>query len=168
MGCSKVELTLTREDMTLAKQQALDRASAAKVTKAVGAKRGTYSDHEIELTGIIAELALCRYFGVDPDLTVYTKRGDGGADMVTKGGTTANIKATKYFKSPYLLVRDYDDKYDVYILCSVDTRTGKVKVWGYADKDLVLSYKPRSFTRGAIKSRCVPCSKLNSMDALDK
>lgn len=155
---------LTQEEIDLVYRSAEERAKAGKVIKSEGAKRGTYQDIEIEQIGIAAEIAVCKYYDVEPDLSITSVRKDAGAD-ITLNGQTANIKATKYFyqNDPYLLVKPSDLKYDAYILCTVELDEGLVDIKGWYSKDQLAEVPPENFKGGNRKVRAVRSSALNQI-----
>jgi hypothetical protein len=146
--------------MSLISRHARERANAGDVITADGSKRGTYSSLEIEKVGIMGEIAVARFYGTDPDLEVYKERKEGAEDLV-RNGQTANIKSTKYFNRPSLLVADYDNRYDIYLLCSVNLFSGYARLQGYATREEIRSKPRERFREGSRMSKVVPYEELH-------
>ncbi len=140
-------VSFSSADVTTAMSIANARAKAGAVNEAEGVRNGTYDALEIELVGIMGEMAAAHFYGVDaPCLEVRSKRSSKEPDIVV-GGWGANIKATKYSRNakPSLLVKESDTKQDAYILVSVNTQEGTCDLLGFVTRDQLLQKKPVAF-----------------------
>lgn len=83
---------------------------------------------EAKAMGFLAEIAACRFYGVEWTPEVGA---DAGYD-IKMGEWTANVKATPYFDDPWLRVMDkLNDSADVYILAAVNMSSAIVKMVGW-------------------------------------
>lgn len=159
------EVVFDKAEKMLAIATARARADAAPVTEAAGVRRGTYSPYDIELTGTIGEIAVARFYDVEPDLEIYRERKEAGADLTVKG-VTVNVKATivQPVRRPKLLVRHYDTRYDAYLLCCVRWLSPScgATVVGWAPRVLVESKVPGFFADRKVKTRIVEYGELSS------
>lgn len=155
------DVVLCANDLQLALNIATARADASEVTEAAGVRQGTYTPLEIELVGAMSEIAAAFYYDVEPDLVIARNRSEPGAD-ITVDGWTCNIKATTWSPSskPHLLVRDYDNKYDIYLLACVGLERPHVRLIGYATRKMVQSKEPEIFRDSKLKTRIIRYEEL--------
>lgn len=116
-----------------------------------------------EAQGVFGEFAVAKYFGVDPDTTVYPDRDGPEADLVVDG-TTIGIKATPCWVKPHLIVQPYDTNNDRYVLVSVNTLTGHCGIRGWIFGYDLRSYPKKPFKPGSRPSRNAPEEDLTPIE----
>jgi len=120
------DIILNREDIREAVEIAHGRnapKAAAGIKPAFVGSTSTYDGH---ITGVLAELATAKYYGVEIDKSFYANRGDGHQPDIQFNGWGIEIKSTQY--NPPILkfnqLRDFNS--DVALLCYVDRQQMKV------------------------------------------
>lgn len=147
-----MNIQLTEQQVQEARELAWNRLNATVSTKAEGAKRGTYTDFEIDFIGVLSEMAVCQLYGVEMDKDVYEYRTDAGVDFEYKG-YTVQLKSTKYFNKPHLLVKPEDTYHDIYMLACANMETGLVSLRGYITRAMLLKREPTIFKSRTHKVR---------------
>ncbi len=107
-------ITLSENDQILVKDIADKRTQAAKEA-GIHKNWGSVSAHDIDLEGFGAEVAFCRIFKLEPDLTIGARKG--GCDTISKKGKKIDVKWTGNLDNG-LLVKTSKAKgeSDVYVL----------------------------------------------------
>lgn len=85
-------VTLNREEAKVASSLAKLRWQKCQDRSANERKRGPQSDEVTDLNGVLAEIALAKYFNLWPH-EAFTA---GGADLRLPGGVTLDVKGTEY------------------------------------------------------------------------
>lgn len=87
----------------------------------------------IFVNGLVAEIAVCKYFNVCPDLSFEPRAG--GADCLING-KRVDVKSTKPGQScVYIPEWKAKSEIDRYVYCYVDFRTVEILGW-FARKDI--------------------------------
>ena len=161
-----VPVALTRPDLELAIEVALARMDAGAIRQAEGVTRKKLSDFEIEYMGMMAEIAACRFYGVQPYTTIHKRRADGGADLTVEG-RTVDVKSSHAPpddydpKKPHLLVANPRVPYDTYLLVYAKPGEPIVMLIGQATREEVLAKPYERFLDGAnLMCRAVPRNEL--------
>lgn len=155
-----ITVHLSHQDIGLAIAVAAERAKAGEVRWEDSPSGLT--PEQVELMGMLGEIAAARYYGIEPYTKIERCRADGGADLRV-GNYTADVKATTVPpnphnpKQPHLLVQAEGVPYDAYILAHVSEplEQGVVHLLGYATRTMVLQYPYQPF-RFRRKVRAVP------------
>jgi hypothetical protein len=88
---------------------------------------------QIGVDGLVAEIAVCKYFNVYPDLSFEPRAG--GADCIIKG-RRVDVKSTKPGRDRvYIPDWKANNPIDRYIYCYVDFRSVEILGW-FAPKDI--------------------------------
>jgi len=121
---------LSDSELAVATMLALARRSAARGHGVVDRQIGKQDPYEIELDGLLAEIAFAKQFNYYPELTVGPR--SGGEDFKTRDGKTVDIKATRHLNGRLLATLKKDqDPCDIYVLAIIEpVRT--VNLVGYA------------------------------------
>lgn len=135
------------------KQDVLDLAKQRnKKEKRFGGK--TYNDtmtaQDSHNMGLMAEMAVSVYLGVDVDRRIFNNKGDDGVDLVCPKFGNIAVKSTSYYDDPYLraeVKRDFEI-IDTYILVYVAPTLDKIELVGYISrKDLHTKGKKKRLGR---------------------
>lgn len=99
-----------------------------------------------DLVGVMGEMAVCMIYGLHyrDYVTVYSARPGAIADIVYKG-YTVSVKGRERFDNPELVVPDYDDKNDIYILVSVAVEKSYCEVRGWITKTELMKFEPQGW-----------------------
>lgn len=125
-----IVFTLADEDRRLAISTA-EMRNRGKVLNGVATKKisAVHSDLEIHILGMMAEVAVCRLLGVEPDVELCL-RGDAGYDLVW-GGMTWDVKMRLGRFRDLMMRADLSDfRSDGAILCWADDMAGDVCIVG--------------------------------------
>lgn len=131
-----MKLILNESDQELAKKFGEARRLENRKNGIKDQKRTTkLTSEEIDLYGIATEIAVGRYLGLQPDLSIHSRHG--GHDLISENGVKIDVKYTSSPKGDLLLMPSKTLKdADIYIVC-----TGKFPVFevaGYAKaKDVI-------------------------------
>jgi len=126
-----VKVELTTGDYAVAStlammRQTVNRASGVKVSQVDKRQSGA----DVDLIGMLGEIAVCKHFNVMPDLSIEPRKG--GSDCIIKG-MTVDVKSTHH-KHGQLLGESTKASHpeDLYILCIVDGTTVTIAgaAWG--------------------------------------
>ena len=79
------------------------------------------------LIGMLGELAVARYLGLDPDVRIFSRSGAPGADLTARDGKTIQVKTTTYAKDPWLRVETHHPACNFYVLAVVHVKPGDEK-----------------------------------------
>lgn len=110
----KLFITLTEEDQKLVRDIAKKRTDHAK-KKGFYNNWGSVDGYDIDLEGFGAEVAFCRLFKCEPDVTIGLKKDD--YDTITKKGSKVDVKWTQNINNGLLVkVTKEKKKTDVYVL----------------------------------------------------
>jgi hypothetical protein len=144
-----VPITLTARQLTLALSLAKRRNEKELRfgARTYGEVQGGLKAHEI---GLVAEVAVAVYFGVQVDDTIL-ERGDDGIDLVLpEPYGVCGVKATTYPDDPLLRVEQEHlcDKVDSYILVYVREDLAQVSLIGWATRGEVKTGMIKQFVPG--------------------
>jgi len=95
-----------------------------------------------EVVGLMAEMAVCCYYGVGDEQvrTVYAIR-PGAIPDLTMHGLTISVKATEYWHEPlHLIIPERDLGKDAYILVSVNVAGKYAGLRGWIDHRRLVAY----------------------------
>ena len=99
-----VKITLSNEDQELCKKIASERTRANRSNGIQDQFIGKQDSNVAELDGFAAELAFCRIFHCEPDLSVTPRAG--GYDTVLSDGRTVDVKnVNKQYRQFFLNVK---------------------------------------------------------------
>lgn len=111
---------------------------------------------KIASDGLIAELAVCKYFNVYPDLSFDPR--SGGFDCIING-KKVDVKSTRYGKTNvYLPERKKHNQIDRYIWCWVDFRNVTLVGW-FAPNEIFLDENLFQSPRPDEKHYCIDLKK---------
>lgn len=123
-------VTLTPDDLAAAYEHGRERDAARGWSRNFGIER-----EQTHIRGLKAELAVARYYGLEPDLS-FRRDGDGGVDFrakVRNTPTALDVKATQYIIDPWLKVRaDGHHAADAYLLAAVNGAVVRLVGWAAA------------------------------------
>lgn len=121
-------VTLCESDQELAREIAKARHEYARENNIRDLRRAD-DPHFIDLNGFGGELAVCRFFYVEPDLEIGTneERDNPHTDLVLDG-KSVDIKTTKY-KTGNLIARKIHEEVDIYILVRGKFPTYEIAGW---------------------------------------
>lgn len=124
-----IPVTLSRPDMALARWIGRER-NAAKVGLPSRKYLSTaMTDEEIHVLGAMAEVAVARLFGIEPDRRFY-RHGDGGVDL-RLGGRTFDVKMRSRRGADLLIQPDMSDfRADYIVLCWPGNAPNTVEIVG--------------------------------------
>lgn len=114
---------------------------------------------QIDLEGIGAEVAFCRFSNIYPDLTTEPRRG--GYDCIMPDGTTVDVKSCRYVDNPYLVVKHTKKISDAdrYVLM-----VGKFPEYSYAGylpaKEVIDGKNLKNWGYSGLDCYSIPASKL--------
>lgn len=105
---------------------------------------GKRSGIEAHLLGVIVELVVAEYFGVDVDTRVFNNSGDDGTDLVLPNYGRTQIKGTTYWTKPWLRAEVEHDHVgiDTYFLAYVNPDISEVWLIGWLPRSEVI-LKPK-------------------------
>lgn len=121
------------------RQEALDLAKERnKKEKRFGGKtyNGTMTAQNSHDMGLLAEMAVSFYLGIEVDKRIFHNKGDDGIDLVHQKLGNIAVKSTSYEVDPYLraeVKRDFDI-IDNYILCYVSKDLQDIYIIGYISR----------------------------------
>ena len=130
---------LTDSEYSVAVMLAIARRSAARGNGVVDMQIGKQDPYEIELDGLMAEIAFAKQFNYYPDLTVGPR--NGGEDFRLRDGKTVDIKATRHKNGRLLAtLKKESSPCDLYVLAIVEPPR-KINLVGYIDCDKLFQDK---------------------------
>jgi hypothetical protein len=129
---NKMKLVLNESDQELAKKYGEARRLENRKNGIVDKKRTTkMSKEEMDLYGIATEIAVGRYLGLQPDLSIRSRHG--GHDLISENGVKIDVKYTSSDRGDLLLMPNKTLKdADVYIVCTGTFPVFEVAGWSYA------------------------------------
>lgn len=97
----------------------------------------TRSDFEVNLIGMLGEVAVCTALGVPFEMTVK-RFGDGGSDLNVNGYSLQVKTRSKHYAKCYLIVKDLEKTdADVFVSCALDG-PATVEILGAISRDKFL------------------------------
>ena len=124
---------LTDSEYSVAVMLAIARRSAARGNGVVDMQIGKQDPYEIELDGLMAEIAFAKQFNYYPDLTVGPR--NGGEDFRLRSGKTVDIKATRHKNGRLLAtLKKESSPCDLYVLAIIEP-VKSVNLIGYIASD---------------------------------
>ena len=126
-------VNISDSEVAVATMLAIARRSAARGNGVQDRQVGKQDAFEIEINGLLAEIAFAKQFNYYPDLTVGPR--SGGEDFRLRDGKTVDIKATRHKNGRLLATRKKEAApCDLYVLAIIETiRT--VNLVGYISCD---------------------------------
>jgi len=101
-------------------------------------KMGKQDPLEIDVDGMLAEMAFCKAWNIYPDYTINPRQG--GVDAITKNGTKVDIKSTRNPNGRLLIHKNKKvGEVDRYVLAIIDG--DKVYLVGFIDEKSALDSK---------------------------
>jgi len=145
---------LSYPDVQMARRMAIDicegYARGAKEESRVLAIQGKPridNDVQTQAAGRMAEIAACRYLGIDPIFALnWSSRCDTGADFVLSDTRRVDVKSSLHPRAQYLIwpvtkKHFMQDMADVMIFARVlDASIGRVELVGWTNKDYFLAH----------------------------
>lgn len=132
-------VTLSDSELAVATMVALARRSSARGSNVYDAQVGKQDPFEIDLDGMLAELAFAKQFNYYPELTVGPR--SGGADFVTRIGETVDVKATRHQNGRLLATMKKNlDPCDIYVLAIILSNR-QVDLCGYMKREELFQQK---------------------------
>ena len=113
--------------------------------------------------GKVAEIAMCRLAGVDPDLAMH-RLGDGGKDLPLPCGKV-QVKASRSGRN---LVRVPAERVPWFVFAQWDGVAATVSILGYISRVRLVQFDPVASTRGTWMNHEIPCSSLLPIRSLLK
>lgn len=133
-------VTLDVGEMTVAQMLASMRFAVNRANGVQNARVGPQSFYQMEMDGIVAELAFCKWRNVCPDMTIVPR--SGGADCVVDG-KTIDVKATRRQDGKLLCVTGKAvPNAEIYVLAIVNDNAVSFPGWAFADELM----KPENIT----------------------
>ena len=130
---------LTDSEYSVAVMLAIARRSAARGNGVVDMQIGKQDPYDIELDGLMAEIAFAKQFNYYPDLTVGPR--NGGEDFRLRDGKTVDIKATRHKNGRLLAtLKKESSPCDLYVLAIVEPPR-KINLVGYIGCDKLFQDK---------------------------
>lgn len=131
-----MKLVLNESDQELAKKLGEARRLENRKNGVIDKRRTTkMTPEQMDLYGIATEIAVGRYLGLQPDLSIHSRHG--GYDLISENGIKIDVK---YNSNPYgdlLLMPNKTLKdADVYIVCTGTFPEFEVAGWANA-KDVI-------------------------------
>jgi hypothetical protein len=124
---------LSDSELAVATMVALARRSSARGGNVHDAQVGKQDPFDIDLDGMLAEMAFAKQFNYYPEFTVGPR--SGGADFVGRLGQTIDVKATRHKNGRLLATTKKNlDPCDVYVLAIVLSNR-EIDLVGYANKE---------------------------------
>lgn len=101
----------------------------------------------VDVVGAMAEIAICKLYGVDytDQVKVEKNRPRGDLTDLRINGYKLGVKGRERFDNPMMVVPEYDDKCDLYFLCSVNPEEGYVEVRGYCTRNTLKQIEPEEW-----------------------
>lgn len=127
-----MKLVLNESDQEIAKKYGEARRLENRKNGVVDKKRTTkMTKEEMDLYGIATEIAVARYLGLQPDLSIHSRHG--GHDLISEHGVKIDVKYSSNPKGDLLLMPDKTLKdADIYIVCTGNFPVFEVAGWTYA------------------------------------
>ncbi len=127
-----MKLLLNESDQELAKKYGEARRLENRKNGVVDKKRTTkMTKEEMDLYGIATEIAVGRYLGLQPDLSIHSRHG--GHDLISENGVKIDVKYTSSDRGDLLLMPNKTLKdADVYIVCTGTFPVFEVAGWAKA------------------------------------
>jgi len=127
-----MKLLLNESDQELAKKYGEARRLENRKNGVVDKRRTTkMSKEEMDLYGIATEIAVGRYLGLQPDLSIHSRHG--GHDLISEHGVKIDVKYSSNPKGDLLLMPDKTLKdADIYIVCTGTFPVFEVTGWAKA------------------------------------
>jgi hypothetical protein len=123
---------LSEEEIKIAKFLGKKRRESARAGFVKDTQIGKQNPIDIDVDGVLAELAFAKCFNLYPDLSVGPR--SGGADF-TVNNKTIDIKATRYVNGKLLAtIKKAKDPCDYYVLAVIN-KDNDVKLCGMAPKE---------------------------------
>lgn len=96
----------------------------------------------VEIIGTMAEWAVCRHYGLDPNewVKAYDHRTGPIPDLMHRG-FRVSVKGRVRWHTPLdMIVEEHDTENDIYILVSVNPDSGQCALRGWITRDDMLRY----------------------------
>lgn len=152
-----MKITLDAGEMAVASVSAAMRTASNRTAGVADVKIGPQSQYQIELDGIVGELAFCKWKNVCPDLSISPRIK--GADAVVDG-KRVDIKVTRRPDGKLIapITKNVEDV-DVYILGIVNDNEVDFVGWAFSH-ELINENTVRDLGRG--KTYVIPQSSLRA------
>ena len=126
-------VTLADSEVAVATMIALARRASSRGHNVQDAQMGKQDPMEIDIDGMVAEIAFGKQFNYYPEFVVGLK--SGGPDFVTRTGETVDVKATRHQNGRLLATTKKNlDPCDIYVLAII-LSCRKVDLCGYIKKE---------------------------------
>jgi hypothetical protein len=114
------KVNISDSEFAVATMLAIARRSATRGHNVEDRQVGKQDAFEIELDGMLAEIAFAKQFNYYPDLTVGPR--SGGEDFKLRDGKTVDIKATRHLNGRLLATQKKQfAPCDLYVLAIIET-----------------------------------------------
>lgn len=129
-----IPVTLSRPDMALARWIGRERNAAKVGVQSRKYLSTTLTDGQIHILGAMAEVAVARLFGIEPDRNFY-RGGDGGVDL-RLGGRTFDVKMRSRRGTDLLTQPDMSDfRAEYVVLCWPGLAPNVVEIVGTVGRE---------------------------------
>lgn len=170
-----VTIKLPEEVLEWCRSIARGRIEASETRTTSWGNKSGYSEYEIELIGVMGEVAFARWVQVRPQGEwIYDTRDNCGMDFTLPDGRTVDVKATGItpHRKPHMMVRPKwvtgskvkvrPKAYaDLYSMAHTFMGEGRVVFSRYATRDMVLEHKPKLFnSRSVVRTHVLPFDTL--------
>lgn len=126
-------VVLSQHELSIAHLLGVQRRGSARAGGVTDAQVGKQSPYEIDIDGVVGELAFAKMANLCPDLTVGPR--SGGADLINRNGKTIDVKTTRHKNGRLLATPKKADKpCDIYVLMIVDDDSATFAGWATAEQ----------------------------------
>lgn len=126
-------IVLSPEEIKIAQFLGKKRRESARSNGVKDTQVGKQNPVDIDVDGMLAELAFAKSFNLYPDMTVGPR--SGGADFILKDGTTVDVKATRYKTGKLLATKKKTQQPCDYYVLAVINEDNTVKLCGMSSKE---------------------------------
>jgi hypothetical protein len=127
-----INVYLSEEEVKIARFLGKRRRESARAGFVKDTQIGKQNPIDIDVDGVLAELAFAKRFNLYPDLSVGPR--SGGADFIVNS-KTIDIKATRYITGKLLAtIKKAKDPCDYYVLAVIN-KDNDIKLCGMASKE---------------------------------
>lgn len=160
----EILVQLSREELNDAKQAASMRWQMARMSGVTNQRRDdTRDDHEVDLLGIKAEMAVAKAYNLR--FNPFSFGIDDGSDMFS-GDLGIDVKASFHRDGKLIFKRQDAFRADVAVFVTGDTNSGTLRIAGWITKERFLDISDVMDMGGGKHAVFVPQKKLASPESL--